>query len=137
MSTSATARSPKHGSWLNLIEGFFSRFARSVLRHIRVRSEQEKERMVLGIKDVNRYRIITHGPTNLPRLPDMIRSKENAELVSPKSGTCGKSHQQRKRTGKLRCAEDQGSVQMHDPQRDREVWSERHPTPICIRVQPR
>src|SRR5579863_7046270 len=26
---------PKHGSWLNLIEGFFSKFARSVLRHIR------------------------------------------------------------------------------------------------------
>jgi hypothetical protein len=24
---------PKHGSWLNLIEGFFSKFARSVLRH--------------------------------------------------------------------------------------------------------
>jgi transposase len=27
---------PKHGSWLNLIEGFFSKFARSVLRHMRV-----------------------------------------------------------------------------------------------------
>src|SRR5260370_42411021 len=26
---------PKHGSWLNLIEGFFSKLARSVLRHIR------------------------------------------------------------------------------------------------------
>jgi DDE superfamily endonuclease len=25
---------PIHGSWLNLIEGFFSKFARSVLRHI-------------------------------------------------------------------------------------------------------
>jgi transposase len=32
---------PKHGSWLNLIEGFFSRFARSVLRHIRVSSKYE------------------------------------------------------------------------------------------------
>src|SRR6267142_1806860 len=30
---------PKHGSWLNLIEGFFSKFARSVLRHIRVASK--------------------------------------------------------------------------------------------------
>ena len=27
---------PKHGSWLNLVEGFFSKLARSVLRHIRV-----------------------------------------------------------------------------------------------------
>src|SRR6266851_4390999 len=45
---------PKHGSWLNLIEGFFSKFARSVLRHIRVASKQElKERIMLGIKDVN------------------------------------------------------------------------------------
>jgi transposase len=27
---------PKHGSWLSLVEGFFSKLARSVLRHIRV-----------------------------------------------------------------------------------------------------
>ena len=32
---------PKHGSWLNLVEGFFSKLARSVLRHIRVASKQE------------------------------------------------------------------------------------------------
>ena len=38
---------PKHGSWLNLVEGFFSKFARSVLRHIRVTSKQElKERII-------------------------------------------------------------------------------------------
>jgi hypothetical protein len=30
---------PTHGSWLNLIEGFFSKFARSVLRHIRVNQD--------------------------------------------------------------------------------------------------
>src|SRR6202051_732206 len=40
---------PKHGSWLNLIEGFFSKFARSVLRHIRVASKQElKQRIMAG-----------------------------------------------------------------------------------------
>ena len=50
---------PKHGSWLNLIEGFFSKFARSVLRHIRVTSKQElKERIMAGIEDVNRYPVI-------------------------------------------------------------------------------
>src|SRR6202008_4975964 len=32
---------PTHGSWLNIIEGFFSKLARSVLRHIRVRSKDE------------------------------------------------------------------------------------------------
>lgn len=29
---------PKHGSWLNLVEGFFPKMARSMLRHIRVAS---------------------------------------------------------------------------------------------------
>ena len=50
---------PKHGSWLNLIEGFFSKFARSVLRHIRVSSKQElKERIMAGINYVNRYPVV-------------------------------------------------------------------------------
>lgn len=50
---------PKHGSWLNLIEGFFSKFARSVLRHIRVTSKHElKERVMAGIDDVNRHPVI-------------------------------------------------------------------------------
>jgi transposase len=46
---------PTHGSWLNLIEGFFSELARSVLRQIRVVSKQErKERLMAFIGDVNR-----------------------------------------------------------------------------------
>jgi transposase len=50
---------PKHGSWLNLIEGFFSKFARSVLRHIRVTSKQElKERIMAGIQHVNRHPVV-------------------------------------------------------------------------------
>src|SRR5882724_435259 len=50
---------PKHGSWLNLIEGFFSKFARSVLRHIRVASKHElKQRIMTGIDDVNRHPVI-------------------------------------------------------------------------------
>ena len=50
---------PKHGSWLNLIEGFFSKFARSVLRHIRVASKHElKDRIMAGIDDVNRHPVI-------------------------------------------------------------------------------
>ena len=32
---------PKHASWLNYVETFFSKMARSVLRHIRVASRQE------------------------------------------------------------------------------------------------
>jgi transposase len=45
---------PKHGSWLNLIEGFFSKLARSVLRHIRVVSKQElKERLMAAVDYFN------------------------------------------------------------------------------------
>jgi transposase len=45
---------PKHGSWLNLVEGFFSKLARSVLRHIRVASKQELEdRLIAAIEFFN------------------------------------------------------------------------------------
>ncbi len=45
---------PKHGSWLNLVEGFFSKLARSVLRHIRVSSKQElKERLMAAMDHFN------------------------------------------------------------------------------------
>lgn len=50
---------PKHGSWLNLIEWFFSKLARSVLRHIRVSSKHElKERLMAFIDDINREPIV-------------------------------------------------------------------------------
>jgi hypothetical protein len=36
----------KHGSWLHLVEGFFSKLARSVLRHVRIASKRElKDRL--------------------------------------------------------------------------------------------
>ncbi len=45
---------PKHGSWLNLIETAFSKMARTFLRHIRVSSKEElKERILKGIKEIN------------------------------------------------------------------------------------
>ena len=48
-----------HGSWLNLVEGFFSKLARSVLCHIRVASKQElKERILAAIDAINRDPII-------------------------------------------------------------------------------
>jgi transposase len=50
---------PKHGSWLNLVEGFFSKLARSVLRHIRVNSKQElKDRIMAAIDYVNRDPVV-------------------------------------------------------------------------------
>lgn len=45
---------PKHGSWLNLVECAFSKMARSFLRHIRVTSKEElKERILKGIAEIN------------------------------------------------------------------------------------
>jgi len=45
---------PNHGSWLNLVEGFFSKLARSVLRHIRVSSKQElKDRLMAAVDYFN------------------------------------------------------------------------------------
>ena len=45
---------PKHGSWLNMIEMFFSKAARSLLRHIRVETKKElAERIYSGIKEMN------------------------------------------------------------------------------------
>jgi transposase len=50
---------PTHGSWLNLIEGFFSKLARSVLRHIRVASKQElKERIMAAIEHFNQNPVV-------------------------------------------------------------------------------
>src|SRR4029077_13151426 len=50
---------PTPGSWLNLIEGFFSKLARSVLRHIRVTSKHElKERLMAFISDINREPVV-------------------------------------------------------------------------------
>ena len=50
---------PKHGSWLNLVEGFFSKMARSLLRRIRVASEAElKARILAYFDDLNREPVV-------------------------------------------------------------------------------
>src|SRR5712672_3552018 len=50
---------PKHGSWLNLVEGFFSKLTRSVLRHIRVTSKQElKDRIMAAMDEFNRHPVV-------------------------------------------------------------------------------
>jgi transposase len=45
---------PKHGSWLNLVETLFGKMARTFLRQIRVKSKAElKERILRGIAEIN------------------------------------------------------------------------------------
>ena len=50
---------PKHGSWLNLVEGFFAKLTRSVLRHIRVASKHElKQRIMAAMDDINQHPVV-------------------------------------------------------------------------------
>ena len=50
---------PKHGSWLNLIEMFFSKITRSFLRHIRVASKEELvARIHQGIEAMNQEPVV-------------------------------------------------------------------------------
>ena len=45
---------PKHGSWLNLVETLFGKMAHTFLRQIRVKSKAElKQRILLGIAEIN------------------------------------------------------------------------------------
>jgi transposase len=45
---------PKHGSWLNIVETLFGKMARTFLRHIRVQSWEElRQRILLGIAEIN------------------------------------------------------------------------------------
>ena len=50
---------PKHGSWLNLVETLFGKMARTFLKHIRVASRQElKDRILLGIAEINEAPVV-------------------------------------------------------------------------------
>lgn len=50
---------PKHGSWLNLIESFFGKMAKTLLRGIRVASKEElKTRIEMYLREVNEEPVI-------------------------------------------------------------------------------
>ena len=52
---------PKHGSWLNMIESFFSKMTRQMLRGIRVNTKQElEERIYKYFDEVNREPVVYH-----------------------------------------------------------------------------
>jgi len=50
---------PKHGSWLNIVETLFGKMTRTFLRQIRVGSRNElKERILLGIAEINEMPVV-------------------------------------------------------------------------------
>lgn len=57
---------PKHGSWLNMVEGFFSKMTKQMLRGIRVKSKEElAERIYLYFDEVNEEPVVFHWKYNL------------------------------------------------------------------------
>ena len=52
---------PKHGSWLNMIEGFFGKMTRQMLKEIRVSSKQELiDRIYKYFDEVNEAPVVYH-----------------------------------------------------------------------------
>ena len=57
---------PKHGSWLNMVEGFFSKMTRQMLRGIRVKSKDElTNRIYKYFAEINEEPIVFHWKYNL------------------------------------------------------------------------
>ena len=57
---------PKHGSWLNMLEGFFSKMTRQMLRGIRVKSKEElTNRIYKYFAEINEEPIVFHWKYNL------------------------------------------------------------------------
>lgn len=60
---------PKHGSWLNLIESFFSKMTKQMLKGIRVKSKQElADRIYLYFDEVNREPVVYHWTYKLDEI---------------------------------------------------------------------
>lgn len=57
---------PKHGSWLNMVEGFFSKMTRQMLRGIRVKSKEElTNRIYKYFAEINEEPLVFHWKYNL------------------------------------------------------------------------
>ncbi len=63
---------PKHGSWLNLVEGFFSKLTRQTLKGIRVKTKEELvERIYKYFDEVNAEPVVYHWKYKLDEInPD-------------------------------------------------------------------
>ena len=60
---------PKHGSWLNLVEGFFSKLTRQMLKGIRVKTKEELvERIYKYFEEANEYPVVYHWKYGLDEI---------------------------------------------------------------------
>ncbi|MBQ5475159.1 MAG: IS630 family transposase [Lachnospiraceae bacterium] len=66
---------PTHGSWLNLIESFFSKMTKQMLRGIRVKSKQElEERIYKYFDEVNADPVVYHWSYKLDEISEVEAS---------------------------------------------------------------
>ncbi len=64
---------PKHGSWLNMIESFFSKMTKQMLRGIRVKTKQELiDRIYLYFQEVNHEPVVYHWKYRMDELQDEV-----------------------------------------------------------------
>jgi transposase len=78
---------PKHGSWLNMIESFFSKMTKQMLKGIRVKSKQElADRIYLYFEEVNREPVVYHWTYKMDEISQdeaiNVGVKSNEECVS-------------------------------------------------------
>lgn len=68
---------PKHGSWLNMIEGFFGKMTKQMLRGIRVNSKQElADRIYQYFDEINKEPVVYHWKYKM----DDIEETESASV---------------------------------------------------------
>ena len=71
---------PTHGSWLNLIESFFSKMTKQMLKGIRVKSKEElAERIYLYFDEVNADPVVYHWTYKLDEI-SIDESKNNIAI---------------------------------------------------------
>lgn len=78
---------PKHGSWLNMIESFFSKMTKQMLKGIRVKSKQElADRIYLYFEEVNREPVVYHWTYKMDEISEDEATKagvkSNEECIS-------------------------------------------------------
>jgi len=70
---------PKHASWLNLIEGFFGKLARTGLKHLRVKSKGELRKFLENwIAEVNQHPVVFHWKWGLEDIQGALKERHHA-----------------------------------------------------------
>ena len=77
---------PKHGSWLNLVEGFFSKLTRQCLKDIRVKTKDELEKRIYKyFEETNAEPVVYHWKYKLSEIDPTEEVKTETLLLKKSS----------------------------------------------------